>query len=84
MHTLNHSKTVASNKNLFILIFSVLGILGALADTLGDLIASALKRKAGVKDYGSIFPGHGGFMDRVDGLMFTTSIIFILFALFLI
>ena len=76
--------TVALNKDMFILVFSALGILGALADTLGDLVASALKRKVGVKDYGHIFPGHGGFMDRVDGLMFTIAIIYIAFALFLL
>ena len=76
--------TVALNKDMFILVFSALGILGALADTLGDLVASALKRKVGVKDYGNTFPGHGGFMDRVDGLMFTIAIIYIAFALFLI
>ena len=37
---------------------------------IGDLVASALKRSARVKDYGTIFPGHGGVMDRVDGLIF--------------
>lgn len=76
--------TVSANKDMIILVFSALGLLGALADQLGDLVASALKRKVGVKDYGSIFPGHGGFMDRVDGLMFTIAIVYIAFALFLI
>lgn len=76
--------TVCANKDMFVLVFAVLGVLGALADQLGDLIASALKRKVGVKDYGHIFPGHGGFMDRVDGLMFTFATVYITFALFLI
>lgn len=76
--------TVAVNEKIFILIFSILGILGSLADQLGDLVASALKRKIGVKDFAKIFPGHGGFMDRVDGLMFTSSVVYILFALFLV
>lgn len=78
------SETVMDAKEVYILIFSALGILGALADQLGDLIASALKRKVGVKDYGHIFPGHGGLMDRVDGLMFTVAITYICFALFLL
>lgn len=78
------SQTVLDLQSTYILVFSVIGILGAWADQLGDLVASALKRKVGIKDYAHIFPGHGGFMDRVDGLMFTETLIFILFALFLV
>ena len=78
------SSVVLEKETLFILIFSMIGILGSLADQLGDLVASAVKRKIGVKDYANIFPGHGGFMDRVDGLMFTMAVIYIFFALFLV
>ena len=76
------SNALAENKNALIFIFSILGVVGSLADQLGDLVASALKRKVGIKDYAKIFPGHGGFMDRVDGLMFTGAVTFIMLALF--
>jgi phosphatidate cytidylyltransferase len=49
---------------------SVVGLLVALATMAGDLWESALKRRFGVKDAGTLIPGHGGLLDRVDGLMF--------------
>ena len=53
------------------LVWSIpLGFVGALATMAGDLWESALKRRFGVKDAGSLIPGHGGLLDRVDGLMF--------------
>lgn len=48
----------------------IIGIVVSVIGQIGDIIASALKRSARVKDYGTIFPGHGGVMDRVDGLIF--------------
>lgn len=66
-----------------ILIFVICGVLGTFLTQFGDLVASAYKRKVGIKDFGKIFPGHGGFMDRVDGLMFTATLIFVVFALFI-
>lgn len=56
-------------------IYLIVGIAGAILDTLGDLFASQLKRKCGIKDFGRIFPGHGGFLDRVDGLIFVLPLI---------
>ena len=44
---------------------------------LGDLFASYIKRKAKVKDTGRILPGHGGVLDRVDGMIFAISFVFI-------
>jgi phosphatidate cytidylyltransferase len=48
----------------------VLAALLAIVSQMGDLFESALKRTYGVKDASSLIPGHGGFMDRVDGLIF--------------
>lgn len=48
----------------------LLAVPGALIAQLGDLAASAIKRDCGIKDYGKLFPGHGGVMDRFDSVMF--------------
>ena len=69
---------------VLIVAFALVGVVGSYINQLGDLVASALKRKVGIKDYAQIFPGHGGFMDRVDGLMFTAAFIFIVFTLLLV
>ena len=47
------------------------GVLAVL-EQLGDLFESAAKRRFGVKDSGRIIPGHGGVLDRVDGLIFAS------------
>ena len=48
----------------------LLGIVAALAAPIGDLAESQIKRDLGIKDTGSILPGHGGLLDRFDGLLF--------------
>ncbi len=48
--------------------------LGTIFSILGDLVASVIKRQYNVKDFGSIMPGHGGFLDRFDSLMFVFAI----------
>lgn len=63
--------------------FPALGIyafLGSAACQIGDLFFSALKRGSGIKDYGSLIPGHGGVLDRFDGMHFAAPVIeFLLF-----
>lgn len=49
---------------------AVLGIVGGVMTPLGDLCVSRLKRDLGVKDMGNMLPGHGGLLDRFDGLLF--------------
>lgn len=61
-----------------------IGLAGSVFCQIGDLIASMVKRAARVKDYGTILPGHGGIMDRVDGLSFVGLFIFIFSLFFLI
>ena len=52
-----------------------IGLAGGLATMAGDLWESMLKRRFGVKDSGDLIPGHGGLLDRVDGLMFAVVVI---------
>lgn len=58
-------------------LWSALGC--GVAAQIGDLMASAIKRWCGVKDYGKIFPGHGGVLDRLDSIIAVSAVIYIVF-----
>ncbi len=59
-------------------IFAIYGALGSLVSQIGDLSFSYIKRQYGLKDFGNIFPGHGGVLDRFDSVIFCAPLIEIL------
>ncbi len=61
--------------------FAIFGIIAGGISQLGDLMASLIKRYCGIKDFGRIFPGHGGMMDRLDAILFSCAACYIFFAL---
>ena len=66
----------------YVLIFALVAFVCSIAGQIGDLAASAIKRKMDLKDFGSIMPGHGGVLDRFDSIIFTAPLAFILLSLF--
>ena len=62
-------------------VYVVTGLIAAAATALGDLVESSIKRKVGIKDMGKIMPGHGGVLDRIDGTIFTTLAVYLVFTI---
>jgi len=55
----------------------VLGLICGAFGQFGDLVESLLKRSTGIKDSGSIVPGHGGMLDRIDALIVVSPIVYL-------
>lgn len=72
-----YSYAVASHEN--IVFYAVLGGIIAVVAQIGDLVESHIKRTLGIKDSSNLIPGHGGVFDRVDGLIFSAPLVFLLF-----
>ena len=60
------------------IIFPIVCMIGAVIGMFGDLFASAIKRKAGIKDYSNILPGHGGILDRFDSVILVSPVIYLI------
>ena len=57
--------------------FLLMGCLGAVVSQFGDLSASLIKRTMGIKDFGRLFPGHGGILDRFDSILLTAPFVYL-------
>ena len=65
---------IGSGKANYI-VLAVSGIFISVVSQMGDLIMSVIKRHYGIKDYGKLFPGHGGILDRFDSVMAVSVIL---------
>ena len=68
--------------NNFLYSFLIVSVLTSISCQIGDLFFSFLKRKARLKDTGSLLPGHGGILDRIDGILFGVPLGFVYLSLF--
>lgn len=77
------SLSAITNNMMTIITGASCGLAGGIFSQFGDLTASAVKRDTGIKDFGWIFPGHGGFMDRFDSVIFISPLILSILTVFI-
>ncbi len=71
---INHFLEAQTN----LVMYAILGFFASIVSQLGDLIMSAIKRKHEIKDYGKIFPGHGGVLDRFDSVIAVAPVLYLI------
>lgn len=64
-------------KGFSLVLLFLMGIIVSVVSQIGDLTASAIKRQFNIKDFGNIFPGHGGMLDRCDSIILVAPIVFL-------
>ena len=74
-------KAIVPQATVMYLPLIVFALVGSVIGMVGDLFASAIKRCYGIKDFGTLFPGHGGVLDRVDSAMFVFPLLMIFHSL---
>ncbi len=62
--------------HIWLPVYLAVGLVASVATAFGDLVESSIKRKIGIKDMGKIMPGHGGVLDRIDGSLFATVVVY--------
>lgn len=72
----SHFSAYPDDVAYIVLISTVISFVGALFSIVGDLAASAVKRHCDIKDFGNVFPGHGGVMDRLDSIIIVAPVVY--------
>lgn len=75
MSVFRQTITIEVVSGVYYLVVALFGIAASLLGLLGDLFASSIKRQCGIKDFGTIFPGHGGILDRFDSLILIAPLV---------